>query len=164
MNAEIAGRSESGQKSLIGPSKKFRSRAGFPKMLAAFFCAFSVMSYTAIVYTAAEKAVHGAYAEHMISGILRKSDPGDAIRGDGDEEINGNFVLNGSTDDRESDPKNEEAPRRAARGSRRCLGDASDKNRGYVVRKHFCAFQPDRILPRHRSTSRFMRNSRIVGR
>lgn len=110
MNAEIAGRSESGQKSLIGPSKKFRSRAGFPKMLAAFFCAFSVMSYTAIVYTAAEKAVHGAYAEHMISGILRKSDPGDAISGDGDEEINGNFVLNGSTDDRESDPKNEEAP------------------------------------------------------
>ena len=85
-------------------------------MLAAFFCAFSVMSYTAIVYTAAEKAVHGAYAEHMISGILRKSDPGDAISGDGDEEINGNFVLNGSTDDRESNPKNEETPAKPPAG------------------------------------------------
>ena len=163
MNAEIAGRSESGQKSLIGPSKKFRSRAGFPKMLAAFFCAFSVMSYTAIVYTAAEKAVHGAYAEHMISGILRKSDPGDAISGDGERDKR---QFRSERQHGRSGKRSEKrrSPRRAARGSRRCLGDASDKNRGYVVRKHFRAFQPDRILPRHRSTSRFMRNSRIVGR
>lgn len=111
MNAEIAGRSESGQKSLIGPSKKIRSRAGFPKMLAAFFCAFSVMSYTAIVYTAAEKAVHGAYAEHMISEILRKSDPENAISGDGDEEINGDFILNGDASGSPvAEPKAEEDP------------------------------------------------------
>lgn len=111
MNAEIAGRSESGQKSLIGPSKKIRSRAGFPKMLAAFFCAFSVMSYTAIVYTAAEKAVHGAYAEHMISEILRKSDPENAISGDGDEEINGDFILNGdASGSPAAEPKAEEDP------------------------------------------------------
>ena len=73
-------------------------------MLAAFFCAFSVMSYTAIVYTAAEKAVHGAYAEHMISEILRKSDPENAISGDGDEEINGDFILNGDASGRKKPP------------------------------------------------------------
>lgn len=111
MNAEIAGRSESGQKSLIGPSEKIRSRASIPKMLAAFFCAFSVMSYTAIVYTAAEKAVRGAYAERIIAEILRKSDPENAVSGDGDEEINGDFILNGdASGSPAAEPKAEEAP------------------------------------------------------
>ena len=109
MNAEIAGRNEDGQRSLIGPTKKIGSRAGIPKMIAAFFCAFSVISYTAAVYTVSEKALRGAYAERMIAEIVRKSDHGNEASGDGGEEINGNFILNGEiTDARESDPKAEE--------------------------------------------------------
>lgn len=111
MNAEIAGRSESGQKSLLGSSEKIKGRANIPKMLAAFFCAFSVMSYTAIVYTAAEKAVHGAYAERIIAEIVRKSDPENAISGYGDEEINGDFILNGdASGSPAAEPKAEEEP------------------------------------------------------
>ena len=115
MNAEIAGRSESGQKSLIGPSKNSGAEQAFRRCSPPFSARSPLCLHRYSLYCSGKGGTRRIRRAHDL-GDPPKERSGDAISSDGDEEINGNFVLNGSTDDRESDPKNEEAPPSRPRG------------------------------------------------